>query len=91
MFTDAVFSTEEILLVPGDRIIMHTDGIVEAWNPQHEIYGDERFHSLIRDNIKMNANDFTALVAETVRTWTLVNSERGLLDDVTLIVIDFMV
>ncbi|NTV77851.1 MAG: SpoIIE family protein phosphatase, partial [Clostridiales bacterium] len=43
MFDDAEYTANEILLQPGDRIIMFTDGIVESWSPKHEIFGDDRF------------------------------------------------
>jgi two-component system, sensor histidine kinase ChiS len=90
MFPEDSFSSEEISLVPGDRIIMYTDGVVEAWNPYREEYGIERFKTLISDNSHLKADEFAELTAEMIRTWTQVNAERGLSDDVSLIVIDFM-
>lgn len=90
MFEESEYSTIEIELKPGDRIIMHTDGIPEARNPFHENFGDERFHALICDNIGLSPDEFADRVVRSVYDWTKISPDRGLKDDVTLIVFDFM-
>jgi phosphoserine phosphatase RsbU/P len=91
MFDDAEYTNKEIELQTGDRIIMFTDGIVESWSPKHEIFGDERFYDLIREHCSMNADDFADKVVKTVYEWTDVGVDRGLSDDVTLIVMDLLI
>jgi sigma-B regulation protein RsbU (phosphoserine phosphatase) len=36
------FERTELLLQPGDTVILYTDGVSEAFNPQDECYGDAR-------------------------------------------------
>jgi phosphoserine phosphatase RsbU/P len=36
------FERAELVLKPGDTVILYTDGVSEAFNPQDECYGDAR-------------------------------------------------
>jgi sigma-B regulation protein RsbU (phosphoserine phosphatase) len=40
------FQRTELALQPGDAVVLYTDGVSEAFNPQRECYGNER---LLRD------------------------------------------
>ena len=46
-----VYEEIEILLEQGDKLVLISDGLVEAHNPQNEMYGSERLReSLVIDN-----------------------------------------
>ena len=36
------FRTHTVQLLPGDRVVMYTDGVTEAFNPADEAYGTQR-------------------------------------------------
>jgi sigma-B regulation protein RsbU (phosphoserine phosphatase) len=38
----------EVELGPGDLVLLYTDGITEAENPDEEEYGNERLESVVR-------------------------------------------
>ena len=40
-------SEEQVVLNPGDRLLMFTDGLVDVLNPNGELYGRDRFESLV--------------------------------------------
>ncbi len=40
---DADYETETFQLLPGDSVMLYTDGLVEAMSPSHEMYGMDRF------------------------------------------------
>jgi len=44
----ARFEESEVLLHPGDRVVLYTDGISEAANAVEEQFGDERLVQLVR-------------------------------------------
>jgi serine phosphatase RsbU (regulator of sigma subunit) len=44
---DAVFEVGETLFEPGDRLLLYTDGIVEAENAKDEEYGDARLRTYL--------------------------------------------
>jgi serine phosphatase RsbU (regulator of sigma subunit) len=47
---DAVvkYDDQHLTLLHGDTVLFYTDGVVEAMNPAHELYGFERLESLVR-------------------------------------------
>jgi two-component system sensor histidine kinase ChiS len=90
MFDDTEYSTIDISLIPGDRILLYTDGIPEARNPSRIAFGDERFRSLVAENRHLGPADFADTVVRSVQEWSGAGPDRGLSDDVTLIVMDFL-
>lgn len=49
-----------LLLSSGDRVVMYTDGVVEAMNQKNEEYGDERFHTFVRNSLALSSREFVA-------------------------------
>lgn len=47
-FRDASFEERRVEMVPGERILFFTDGIVEARGPGDEPFGEERLAALLR-------------------------------------------
>ena len=45
---DAAFPSSEIILQPGDTLILFTDGVVEAFNSSGEEFSDSRWVSIVR-------------------------------------------
>jgi sigma-B regulation protein RsbU (phosphoserine phosphatase) len=43
------YEEDAIHLETGDRLVLYTDGITEAVNPEGELYGEERLHAVIAD------------------------------------------
>ena len=83
------YPTVETGLVPGDRIVLYTDGVIEARNSAGVMFGEERFHELIRSCPRGDPRGLVDLVMDTVRGWTAGKPDGGLGDDVTLVVLDF--
>ena len=47
---DVRYEKEEILLLPGESILLYTDGVVEAENEDNELYGYERVVNYIENS-----------------------------------------
>src|SRR5574344_25093 len=47
-FSDAQFINEQFTLKPGETIFMYTDGVTEAMNREHKLFGEERLVDLIK-------------------------------------------
>ncbi|TFH43531.1 MAG: response regulator, partial [Chrysiogenales bacterium] len=77
-------------LDPGDRIILYTDGVIEARNDEDRMFGEEGFHALIRRHQDIGAGLFVKEVLKSVREWTAGGEERGLGDDLTVLAFDFL-
>ncbi len=84
---DEKFAYEENLkteLTSGQIIAIGTDGIWESFNRDGEMYGKERFNSIIRKNANAEANDILNAIYNDLDSFT-----SGLKpdDDITLVVI----
>jgi sigma-B regulation protein RsbU (phosphoserine phosphatase) len=70
-------------IVPGQIVMMGTDGIWEAQNPTGEMFGKERFKAIIRENADQPAKDITQAVIKQVDSFCHPLEKA---DDVTLVV-----
>ncbi|MBN2079413.1 MAG: SpoIIE family protein phosphatase [Spirochaetes bacterium] len=77
-------------LVPGDRIILYTDGVIEARNGEGRMFGEEGFHDFIRRHQDLEPGAFVGGVLERVTEWTGGGAEKGLGDDLTVVVLDLL-
>ncbi len=56
---------QTLQLYKGDRVVLYTDGVVEAMDEQHEEFGDERFYKWVQVNARVKSRDFVrALLRE---------------------------
>ena len=90
IFPDSTYSVNELDLFENDRIILYTDGIIEARNFERTIFGDERFHDVIRAGSELTADEFAGSVVDEVKKWAGITSEKSLVDDITLFIIDII-
>jgi phosphoserine phosphatase RsbU/P len=75
-------SVEEVKLHPGDVLVICTDGVTEAPNPQGEEYGEVRLAQLIQGNRDLPVNKLMAAIQASVEEFS--GSTQA--DDITLIV-----
>ena len=74
-------------IVPGQIVMMGTDGIWEAQNPTGEMFGKDRFKAIIRENADQPAKDITQAVIKQVNSFCHPLEKA---DDVTLVVTKIM-
>ena len=83
---DAEYQTVAFNLTPGDRIILYTDGLIEAANPVGELFGWKRFKAAISRNLDTTASVFADILLKDVSDWS--GGKENQDDDLTLIVVD---
>ena len=71
-------------LKPADRLLLYTDGVVEAANRAGEFFGQEKLSDLLRNTTALNAHDTADRIIHTVQTWA---SSQD--DDLTVLVCDY--
>jgi serine phosphatase RsbU (regulator of sigma subunit) len=71
-------------IAPGQIIVIATDGIWEARNPNGEMFGKDRFHKIIRQNASATAKQIQSAVFESIRRF---QKDARLVDDMTLVVV----
>ena len=75
---------ESIELGEGDALVLYTDGIIEAFNPQGtDQFGYERLLEVVHQNEKLPANELASKIRQSLNDFT---QGAVLVDDITLIV-----
>ena len=85
---DVEYTTHEIDLKPGDRILLCTDGIIEAEDAQEEFFGDHRLRDFVIANSGLTTEEFTDSLIGEVFKWSENSPAGSQSDDIALIVID---
>jgi CHASE2 domain-containing sensor protein len=74
----------KIYLDPGDLVVLYTDGITEAVNPDREFYGLDRLCEVVVQHHQLCAQEIKNAVIDHVRQFIGVQT---VFDDITLLVI----
>jgi sigma-B regulation protein RsbU (phosphoserine phosphatase) len=83
-FDTATYGMAVHPLQPGDRLVLYTDGIMEAANGAAEEFGRERLSALLREAEAFSHDSVADLILTTVQRWSASQE-----DDLTVLVCDF--
>lgn len=81
----AKYKTASLVLDPGDRLLLFTDGFVDAVNAEDHRFGDERFHELVEI---VRALPSSQLVPELVKSIDDFADGEAQFDDLTAVLVD---
>lgn len=83
-FNFATYSNATHRLEEGDRLLLYTDGIVEACNAAGGFFGREALSEVLRNTTGFSPCEAADLILSSVQEWSATQD-----DDLTLIVCDF--
>ena len=83
MFSAAAYNSTKRALLKGDRLLLYTDGVIEATDGGEEEFGPERLSKLLADSAGMAAEQTADLILSTVQGWASIQT-----DDLTVVVCD---
>lgn len=85
-FLNPKFVNYQILLFPGDKLVLYTDGLIDAKNPKNEEYSLARLKASITDYEKYGSEYLTNAIIRDVSGFA---GEKPS-DDITLLIMDLM-
>ena len=84
LIKDYFFKQDNVQLMEGDTLLLYTDGIVEALNPQgDDQFGYDRLAEIVQQNKGLPANELTQKIRQALNDFTQGNLPA---DDITMIV-----
>jgi hypothetical protein len=83
VFDDPAYTETEVVLGPGDRVILYTDGVSETWNGTGEEFGEDRIVAAARGVASAGAEETQHRILDALESFA-----RGSYhDDVTTVVL----
>jgi len=83
-FSFATYETAVHPLAPGDRLLLYTDGLLEAANANGEEFGPDRLSLLLKQSAHRNTQDAADHIVSSLQTWS-----RAQNDDLTVLICDY--
>ncbi|MFL6248792.1 MAG: SpoIIE family protein phosphatase [Thermoanaerobaculia bacterium] len=83
LFRDSAYEECELDLLPGDRLVLFTDGVSEAIDAGGELFGEERIEELVADSRDLGAHELQRTIVDAASSF----SGGELEDDLTLVVV----
>jgi phosphoserine phosphatase RsbU/P len=90
MFPEAVYTSVEFKVGPGDRCLLYTDGVLEAKNAEHEEFGKPRCKEFVEKQRDVSPGRFASALLEKIAGFSGHNSAVAQEDDITLVVLDVL-
>jgi sigma-B regulation protein RsbU (phosphoserine phosphatase) len=82
---EADYSDRTVALEPGDRLLLYTDGLVEARNAHGQLFGELTLAAALLGTVGLTPDQAAEKIITRVRDWTTSQD-----DDLTLLVCDFV-
>jgi PAS domain S-box-containing protein len=83
VFDDAELGDSSLRLMPGEALVLYTDGVTEARSPDGDFFGEERLHDLLRSCSGLDA----ASLAGRIKNVVLDFQEGDPRDDLAVLVL----
>jgi sigma-B regulation protein RsbU (phosphoserine phosphatase) len=83
-FSFATYETAIHAIQPGDRLLLYTDGLLEATNKSGEEFGSERLSTLLKETGHQNVEQAADHIVSSLQLWA-----KSQNDDLTLLICDY--
>ena len=86
--TPTHYYSTEVKWYPGDLLVLYSDGITEAFNPNAEMYGFDRFKALISQKRHLSPEEIKTEILSDLQAH---QQDESTTDDITLVVAEVFV
>ncbi len=84
---DAEFTDGALTLAKGERLILYTDGVTEAFNEENQLFGEERLLDNVSRNTGLHNRELWKAICDQVSSF---QSGREQFDDITMVLFTFL-
>ena len=82
---NASYESKSVQLKSGDRLLLYTDGLLEARNAEGKLFGEESLAAELKSSARMSPSETAEHLIAAVQRWA-----RSQDDDLTILVCDFL-
>lgn len=86
IFPGSGYQSRSVPLQSGDRCLLYTDGLLEAFSASGEEFGSERLSRFLAEHASLSSQSFCDALVERLTQW---RGSREPHDDLTIVVADF--
>ena len=86
LFDWASYETGRATLEPGDRLVLFTDGVLEALDKSGEEFGEERLHALLKEHVVRPASEILDKLNDAVLQFSAGAPQH---DDITMMILGY--
>ena len=83
---DSVYETRQILLAPGDTLLLYTDGVTEAMNGEKSFYEERRLIRVAQEHGQEPPEELVREILGSVRAFAGSEPQS---DDITMLALSF--
>lgn len=87
IFADLQYHIQNDVLLPGESVVLYTDGVSEAFNEAEEMFGDERVCAELKPLYGQDAEQIGSGLLAAVRDFS---GQAGQSDDIAIMVIRYL-
>jgi len=80
------FSVNHSKIKPGDKILLYTDGITEAFNPEAELFSEERLLDIMSNSKTATSQQLVMDIRKEIKNFTK-DAEQS--DDITILAVKY--
>ena len=85
-FETAKYRSYSTTIAEGDEILLYTDGVTEAMNPQEELYGEERLGAFLAEHTTLHPRKLLEAVRRDLYRWA---NGADQADDITMLCVEY--
>lgn len=80
------YRANEVMMEPGDRLFLYTDGVTEATNVDNQLYGEKRLKQFMDAHARDSVEDVLHGLKKDIDAYV---GEAPQFDDITMLMLDF--
>lgn len=83
---DFTYHSDNRKLNPGDKILLYTDGITEAFNPEGEVFSDNRLLAIVQNSKEIDSKQLVLEIKHEIKKFAQ-DAEQS--DDITILALTY--
>ncbi len=83
---DSVYEKKSVFLKPGDMLVLYTDGVIEAMNPEQVPYSENRLIGGLTEAGALSADKVAVKIIDSVKQFTGTAPQS---DDITMLILRY--